>query len=406
MNLNMKTQHPFHASKSKLQRQLMKMNPGRLLTAVIALGFSAACASAQGFDSGSDGSLGALNVTSNQTIALPPDGVLRYTTVNVAAGATLTFAPNALNTPVYLLATGDVIIDGIIDVSGGNGTSVIGGRGGPGGFDGGPPGVAGALPGDGKGPGAGKAGTGGFGAASAGGAAFLDVPIDPSANDGVPYGSPLLVPIIGGSGGGGESNGVGGGGGGGAIVIASNTRIAISFNALVKARGGLADFNEGSGGGVRFVAPLVQGDGQIDVGGGNRGANGRVRVDSIDKTQIQLRMTPNRANTLSIGAFMTVFPPGNPRLDIISAAGTQIPEGTNMPVLVNLPFGSDTNRTVIVQARNFNAVLPIEVVLTPDSGPGTVVQANIDNAAANPATVTVPVGFPINTPVAVHVWRK
>ena len=31
----------------------------------------------------------ALNVTANTVVALPPDGVLNYTTVNIAAGATL-----------------------------------------------------------------------------------------------------------------------------------------------------------------------------------------------------------------------------------------------------------------------------------------------------------------------------
>ena len=377
------------------------------MIAALALSLGGADVRAQGFNSGSDGSLGALNVTNDLTVALPPDGILRYTTVNVAAGKTLSFTPNALNTPVYLLATGDVTIDGAIDVSGGNSTSVAGGRGGPGAFDGGPPGIAGALPGDGKGPGAGKAGGTGGGDTGAGGAAYLDLPIDVSPNDGTPYGSPLLVPLVGGSGGGGETNGLGGSGGGGAIVIASNTRISISFNAVVRAKGGFADSqNEGSGGAVRFVAPLVAGNGIIDLNGGGRAGAGRCRVDSIDKTQIQFRMSPNRPNILSIGAFMTVFPPGNPHLDIIAAADTQIAEGTNAPVVINLPFGSDTNRTVVVQARNFNAVVPIEVVLTPDSGPSITLQASIDNAAANPATVTVPVGFPVNTPVAVNAWRR
>jgi hypothetical protein len=93
---------------------------------------------AQSFSSGSDGSMGALNVTSNRTLALPSDGIFRFTTINIAVGTTLTFTPNAMNTPVYLLATGDVTIDGTIDVSGSSGTTVSGGRGGPGGFDGGP----------------------------------------------------------------------------------------------------------------------------------------------------------------------------------------------------------------------------------------------------------------------------
>jgi hypothetical protein len=61
---------------------------------------------------------------------------------------------------------------------------------------------------------------------------------------------------------------------------------------------------------------------------------------------------------------------------------------------------------VTVQARNFNAIVPIELVLTPDTGPSVKVLAQINNVAANPATVMVPVGFPVNTPVAVNAWRR
>ena len=103
---------------------------------------------------------------------------------------------------------------------------------------------------------------------------------------------------------------------------------------------------------------------------------------------------------------MTVFPPGNQRLDVIEAAGTNIAEGTAGPVTIELPFGSDPNRTVTVQARNFKAVLSIEVVLTPDNGSATTVKAEINNLSANPASVKVPVTFPLNTPVAVNAWIR
>jgi hypothetical protein len=111
---------------------------------------------AAGFSSGSDGSLGALNVPDDQTVDLPPNGRLNYTTVSVAAGKTLTFRRNALNTPVYLLASGDVTIAGSIDVSGARAptSTPIGGAGGPGGFDGGKPGFTAEVgPGNGYGPG-------------------------------------------------------------------------------------------------------------------------------------------------------------------------------------------------------------------------------------------------------------
>ncbi|HTD67918.1 MAG TPA: hypothetical protein VK846_15445, partial [Candidatus Limnocylindria bacterium] len=109
---------------------------------------------AQPFDAGSTGADGALNVTSNTTLTLPPNGIFNFTTINVAAGTTLTFARNALNTPVHLLATSNVTINGTIDVSGAVGSATAGGRGGPGGFDGGYPGLdANTPPGAGLGPG-------------------------------------------------------------------------------------------------------------------------------------------------------------------------------------------------------------------------------------------------------------
>jgi hypothetical protein len=40
---------------------------------------------AQPFNSGSDGSYGPLNVTSNTTLQLPPDGIFKCTTITVAA---------------------------------------------------------------------------------------------------------------------------------------------------------------------------------------------------------------------------------------------------------------------------------------------------------------------------------
>ena len=76
---------------------------------LLLLGGVLPCASfAQGFSSGSTGADGALDVTTDTTLDLPPNGTFNYTTVNVAAGVTLRFNRNALNTPVYLLATGDI----------------------------------------------------------------------------------------------------------------------------------------------------------------------------------------------------------------------------------------------------------------------------------------------------------
>jgi len=89
------------------------------------------------YDSGSTGADGALCIgdkkrspdgqscvadpdvpTDNVVVTLPPSGILDYTVVYISYGSTLAFQRNAANTPVYLLASGDVEIHGVVDVSG------------------------------------------------------------------------------------------------------------------------------------------------------------------------------------------------------------------------------------------------------------------------------------------------
>lgn len=372
------------------------------------------------FDSGSDGSFGPLVVTAadpnNVTVPLPADGVIRATTVSIAVNKTVTFGRNALNTPVVILAQGDVEILGTINVSGSNGTSTTGGLGGPGGYSGGSPGSAEAPAGAGNGLGGGSPGdrlanspTG------AGGGSYSSQPTtNPDSQHGIIYGSPLLVPPVGGSGGGGIEFGdgavSGGGGGGGAILIASNTRIRMAFPGGITSFGGvgLAGFsNGGSGGGVRLVAPIVEGNGFIHAFGdgfGQRGGNGRIRVDTLDRSGMNLQFNPP-VEGVSVGSFMVAIPEGLPRLDIVQAAGQDIPEGGN-PVSIALPFGSDPNQSVVVRAANFEGLVNIDVVVTPDHGPRSVYPAMIDAASANPAEVTVPVLIPQNTGVKINVWTR
>jgi len=367
---------------------------------------------AQGFSSGSTGADGALDVTTDTTLDLPPSGIFNFTTINVAAGATLRFNRNALNTPAYLLATGDITITGTINVSGANGTAnpPVGGAGGPGGFDGGMPGFINVTPGAGYGPGAGRGGGGwDSGAANAGSAAYAGNATGRSTNHGSPYGSPLLVPILGGSGGGGcaGSPGIGGGGGGGAILLASNTRIVLTGSVQATGAASPGGGGNGSGGAIRLVAPEVSGTGSLNVNGGNYGSDGghgRIRIDTIDRRDLRYNFTPLSA--ANVGSFMAVFTTPVPRLDILSAAGTAIPEGSAAPVFIQLPFGSDPNRTVTVQARGFGAVVPIRVVLTPDSGDPITYDDQIDNTTVNPAQKTVAITLPLNVRTHVAVWTR
>src|SRR2546426_11062582 len=195
-------------------------------------------AMAQTFNSGSTGADGPFSPTATTTLTLPPSGVFNFTTVTIPAGVTVRFTKNAANTPVTILASGDVTIAGTIDVSGspggaGSGQTLLtpnGGGGGPGGFNGGSGanGIASTTGGTGLGPGGGAGGEagaqgsgqgGGFG--TAGGASCF------GGVGGVAYGTAALLPLIGGSGGGGQgagfgSSGAGGGGGAGEILYATS----------------------------------------------------------------------------------------------------------------------------------------------------------------------------------------
>ena len=383
-------------------------------TAIMVLTMGASSAVGQiNFDSGSDGLFGPINIASGTvTLDLPPDGIFNATTINVAAGATLRFNRNALNTPVYLLATGDIIIEGTIDVGGAGASNSppVGGKGGPGGYDGGSPGFLGVPAGAGFGPGAGLGGPGGTAATAAGRGVYGGIPSSTQRpNDGSRYGTALLVPLVGGSGGGGTTGtpGNGGGGGGGAILLASNTRVQINSPGRIDSNGGASGDVSGSGGAIRIVAPDVAGNGRLAVNGGlvnTRAGHGRIRVDALDRTALQFVFAPTTA--IAVGKLMFVFPDGLPRLDILEAAGQVIPENQAGPVLVMLPFGSTTSRTVTVQGRGFAGIVPIQVVLTPENGVPVVYPADIDMSLTDPAQVVVAVEIPVNTLTRIDAWRR
>lgn len=367
---------------------------------------------AQVFRSGSTGAYGAIDVPSGTTrvLDLPADGIFHCTTIRVVG--TLRFNRNAMNTPVHLLATGDVTLIGVIDVSGGRGSVAAPGLAGPGGFDGGAPGSIGISAGDGQGPGGGKAGTTVDGDSEAAGAGYGTTTTQgPVAKRGSTYGSPLLFPMIGGSGGGGAegTTGWGGGGGGGGLVIASDTRVEFSAGATLRSQGGSSlnsvVLNTGSGGGIRIIAPVVSGLGNIDVrgnNGGNGNGDGRIRIDTTDRSQLNVGFIP--PEVASVGGLMVVFPDPLPRLDIIEVAGRAI--AGDAPAQVLLPTGSPAAQTLRIRARDFGDVVPIRVVLTPDNGPSSSVEAQIDNGSANPAEATVNVTFPINVLTHVHVFSR
>jgi hypothetical protein len=361
-------------------------------------------AGAQSFDVGSDGRLGDVTIASNTTLDLPPDGKLHFRSLIVNSGVTLKFKNNARNTPVFILSQTEVVVSGEINVDGGDQQVNTGGLGGPGGFDGGRPGFGAEVPpGDGFGPGGGRAGNNSCSDAI-GVALGAGHGTTRSAVSGSTYGNTLLIPIVGGSGGGGgagDPNG-GGGGGGGAILIAANSRIAV--NGAIRARGGRGGFclNGGSGGAIRLVSFKVEGAGTLDTSplNGNSGS-GRIRVDTVLRSGLNLR----NFGASSIGGNLLVFPPTTPTLSVVEAANNTIPVGSD-PVVFTLPFGANTNQTIRIQARDFARNVPIRVTLTPDSGERRVFDAEVDNTTANPAVVDVSVTVPINTLVTVHCWTR
>lgn len=382
----------------------------RLLPLLLIFAFS--CSEpvfAQSFSSGSDGSDGALVVTGTTVLQLPEDGIFNFTTVTIEANQTLRFERNALNTPAYVLATGDIVLEfnSRITLTGLPGTSVAGGTAGPGGFDGGAPSIAGSPPGNGQGPGGGGPATDGGDPQPPGRGSYKTLPPTLQTNDGVIYGSELLVPLVGGSGGGGAlSGGAGGCGGGGAVLLASDTRVQIDGIVFADVNCALA---AGSGGAIRLVAPVVTGNGELRVNGGpanqRYGGDGRVRIDTIDRSGLEgLDVVP--ASSLTLGAFMVSFPDVVPRLDVISVAGQAISEGESGPVDVVLALNAQSSQVVTVQATDFEGLVPVDVVITPDSGERVIYPVQIDMSNGNPTTVDVVVEIPENVPVRVNAWTR
>ena len=343
-------------------------------------------------NSGSNGSDGAFNPTTNIVINMAdhPNGIYHYTSVNIPSGVTVTFIPNANNTPVVWLVQSNVVISGSVDVSGqsggyftDNGTP---GLGGPGGFSGGSGGVGGN---GGQGPGGGSVGPVGEPAA------FGTLPTQyngssfhPYTNGSSIYGNNYLLPLIGGSGGGGGTNlPGGGGGGGGAFLIAASQ--PIQMNGSIVANGGRGAVNHcgfsfcdtsggGSGGAVRLVATSLAGSGYISVAGGadggwgrRVGGQGRVRFDVLGNGfggQIVGVFTqgyqPIIIPTAGQGAQLTVTSVGGVPVSASPAGILSTPDAVlsaqqNNPISVvvhcsNIPL--NTQITVSVKPANGSAV--------------------------------------------------
>ena len=295
-----------------------------------------------------------------------PNGVFNYTDITVPYGMTIKFHRNAANTPVIWLATGNVTINGTVDVSASGYSS------GPGGYDG-----ASGLMVFGNGPG------GGIPTAQMGGRYY-----------GV-YGNPQIEPLVGGSGGGRPDNGqVPGGGGGGALLIAASRDIHVS-GTLASDGGNAGEWVEGyytnlnrnmygyhwsgiftgsgAGGAIKLVADRVLGNGSLHTNAGGAqsgddyysnqvGSPGRIRVEAY-----QSEIGPNSSPQAWISyspVWTSAAIPGQSEyeLKVTHVAGAEVRQpatGASSPP--DVFFNSDQPVTVVVSGRNIPDGTPIKL---------------------------------------------
>ncbi|ODU24439.1 MAG: hypothetical protein ABS95_01875 [Verrucomicrobia bacterium SCN 57-15] len=325
------------------------------------------------------------------------NGIWNYTTINVPSGVTVLFTKNSGNTPARWLASGNVQIDGALQLDGGFGDNSLpegkGGAGGPGGFDGGHGGIrlnrSGSYVGSpGQGPGGGLPGT---------------QPVnDGNIRDGksalyatIPggYGNIYIQPLIGGSGGGGGASndtidGGNGGGGGGAILIASSRDIVI--NGAIYSRGGDRQWSgasqggRGSGGSILLRADRVTGSGSVDAT-----PDGRIRFEAYYRT-LAGSTQPTSVNSAPVSStdFNTVG-----TLNIVSVKGVNVvqpPTGNTLTPDVIFTDAGAVN--VVVQGTNIPNGTPVNLRIATSTGVVTPPAQNINNGSVT-FNVTVPKGI-------------
>jgi hypothetical protein len=343
-----------------------------------------------------------------------------------------------------ILASGDVVIGGNINIDGKAGVSNgAGGAGGPGGFNGGAGGYGfdqsfSGIPGDGPGGAGGGIGGasvnpagygGGGGYATVGGTGYGGTGGTNSGQGGARYGAVTVLPLIGGSGGGGGAasaniRGSAGGGGGGAILIASSGTITI--NGQILARGGNGDLQScssgpgggGSGGAVRFVANTVKGSGSIFVNGGpgtgcfggqssGTGGQGFVRVEAFDYGSLTASTSPSNIISFALPHPVTIS--NAPALRIASVGGISSPAsplGSLQGVPDILVPTSQTNPvTVALEGANLPLGTIVQVTLTPSRGNRTTVQstalAGTEAVSTASASLSLPTGISVISASAV-----
>jgi hypothetical protein len=336
-------------------------------------------------NSGSTGSDGALDFSSLTNLGYStnivinmadhPNGVYQYTYVTIPNNVTVTFIPNANNTPVTWLVQSNVVIRGAINISGQGPNGAAGGLGGPGGFRGG---TGGASPTSGQGPGGGLSQYGSGGNASFGSAGST---VWGSIQPGATYGNIYLIPLVGGSGGGGQGS-TGGYGGGGAILIAASGYVEIdgvvssvsSYTYWYSEPNGNVIGGSGSGGAIRVVASKVIGSGQITTSPVYAGGAGRVRYDTYDND-----FGGSISGVFTQGSQFIIIPTSGqmPQLTVTSVGGVAVSAS---------PTGVLSTPDAVLSAQQTN---PIPVVVSCANLPlNSQVSISVAPASGTPVSAT------------------
>ncbi|MCC6622749.1 MAG: hypothetical protein IT385_15920 [Deltaproteobacteria bacterium] len=335
-----------------------------------------------GFDQSK--SVGVVNIVNGATQTLTPDADGMVYVDSLTMGPTnskLFFNRNAKNTPIYLISAGPIVIGSgaIIHANGESTTTKVGGRGGPGGFDGATSPSAGQNDyAPGFGPAGGHSGGGGF-----------------------DYGNvSFMIPLIGGSGGGSHSSWNGGGGGGGAILLASETSIEIL--GTINVEGGCGN-TCGAAGSVRLLSPIVKGTPKF--------LNAtRRRIDTIDASGL------TDTNSATVGAVMVAMPAEMPRIDVIEVDDVPVENlDDGIAQFIQFPLDSATRRTLTVRIENLTGVVPIGIRLVPEYGTATryllkdAINNDLEIYADDQGGVaerTFTVDVPANRRTTIEVWTR
>lgn len=313
--------------------------------------------------------------------------VFKYERVEIPSGVTVTFRNHPSNAPVVWLVQGDVVIEGDLILNGEHGSlrsdvvdPLVPAVPGPGGFRGGVARAGSARP-SGAGFGFGGGGrdsngsSGSFGRTGTGGAV------------GRTYGTARLFQLVGGSGGSGSSSDtrVRGGAGGGAMLIAAQGAMQFRGGSIHSRGGNASRVNSlersggpGSGGAIRLIANVIEGNGLIRVTGGSgpysrNGGEGRIAIEANSHSGV-ITTIPG-AVSIKPETPPILWPPDDfPDVEVISVAGVPVsdePLGLLGPPNADVTIDIDSSEEVeiLIRTRNLNpAESEVVVKVTPVSG--------------------------------------